>query len=554
MSHLLAFRIAFRIYSRSRIRPMYLPPSHKSIVYKTSSMHQSYTAVMLQKQHANEPIHLTAQLDVQNNGCVNSDYKQEDVYRATIRDLNSLQSNVVSIAVAKTKHPEERFELFKKHLDIAGIQIDDLKRLNVIHVSGTKGKGSTCAFTESILRSHGLKTGFYNSPHLTQVLERIRINGDPVSIDKFCKHFKPLFARLKAGTERDNIPMPAYFAFLTILAFRTFIEEQVHVAVLEVGIGGEYDITNVVADPVVCGITSLDYDHTSVLGDTIEEIAWHKAGIIKKNAPVFTVHQCDEAMNVIRRRAQEKSSNLIICPPLESYGLDKINLGIDGPAQQSNASLAIQISQYWLETQRSYTRKHQVPFIRNEATLKGLSNCRWKGRCQVIKLGSLVFFLDGAHTRDSMRYCRDWFINKSYKSENKNKIARYLLMNIIGDRPRDQLMKILVDLDWDLAVFSTNKADFIETATSDNATVNGDTSSMQTKHNADVWRQLSDAPVQIREAVCVKEAIKIIHDCSDSSNFESRQHHILVTGSLHLVGTVLGVLEQMLYDLSMSKK
>ncbi|VDO21582.1 unnamed protein product [Brugia timori] len=126
--------------------------------------------------------------------------------------------------------------------------LEEIDRLNVIHVSGTKGKGSTCAFTESILRQFGFKTGFYSSPHLVHVRERIRINGDPLSEEDFVKYFEHIYSLLEKAVEESNktVTMPSYFKFLTVMAFHVFIEEKVDVAIVEVGIGGEHDCTNII--------------------------------------------------------------------------------------------------------------------------------------------------------------------------------------------------------------------------------------------------------------------------------------------------------------------
>jgi len=167
----------------------------------------------------------------------------------------------------------------------AGVKMEDLDKLSIIHISGTKGKGSTCAFCESILRHKGLKTGFYSSPHLMEVRERIRINGKPLPKEKFAKYFFDCWDNLcNNGDGQGKADMPAYFRFLTLMSFHVFLQEKVDVAVIEVGIGGAYDSTNIIRKPVVCGVTSLGMDHVITLGGTLESIAWQKAGIFK----VFT--------------------------------------------------------------------------------------------------------------------------------------------------------------------------------------------------------------------------------------------------------------------------
>ena len=211
-------------------------------------------------------------------------------YNEAIKALNGLQTNAAVLEKVKSerlkKYVNQNLNETKKYLNDMSIGPKELNGLPVIHVSGTKGKGSTCAFTESILRHHGLKTGFYSSPHLVSATERIRINGKPLSQKAFGAYFWKVYNQI-AGAGRETEEKPAYFKFLTILAFHVFIEEKVDVALVEVGIGGSYDCTNVVEKPVAVGITLLDYDHTKVLGNTIEEIAWHKAGIMKAGSIAF---------------------------------------------------------------------------------------------------------------------------------------------------------------------------------------------------------------------------------------------------------------------------
>lgn len=183
----------------------------------------------------------------------------------------------------------------------SGITLDDLDNLGVIHVAGTKGKGSTCAMSESILRQRGLKTGLFTSPHMVSFRERIRINGDPIDKNKFAHYFWNVYHQIVTSNAFYDRPM--YFQFLTVLAYKIFLHENVDVAIIEgnvkvdvsfpfysclemtfpkiVGVGGRYDATNVVRNPIVCGVTTLDIDHTNSLGNTIEEIAWQKAGIMK---------------------------------------------------------------------------------------------------------------------------------------------------------------------------------------------------------------------------------------------------------------------------------
>nr|POE69517.1 folylpolyglutamate synthase [Quercus suber] len=172
-----------------------------------------------------------------------------------------------------------KLERMSEYLKILGLE-EEIDGLKIIHVAGTKGKGSTCTFSEAILRECGFRTGLFTSPHLIDVRERFRIDGLEISEDKFLLYFWDCWNRLKEKVT-EHLPMAPLFQFLTLLAFKIFISEKVDVAIIEVGLGGTNDSTNVIEKPVACGITSLGLDHTEILGDTLGKIASHKAGIFK---------------------------------------------------------------------------------------------------------------------------------------------------------------------------------------------------------------------------------------------------------------------------------
>lgn len=285
-------------------------------------------------------------------------------FQDAVRTLNTLQTNASYLEQVKRQRsdPQAQLDAMEVYVARSGLQVEDLNRLNIIHVTGTKGKGSTCAFTERILRNYGLKTGFFSSPHLVQVRERIRINGKPISPELFTKHFWSLYHRLEEFKDDDHISMPSYFRFLTLMAFHVFLQEKVDLAVVEVGIGGAFDCTNIIRKPVVCGVSSLGIDHTSLLGDTVEKIAWQKGGIFKPGVPAFTVLQPEGPLAVLRERAQQISCPLYLCPPLEALeavGLP-LSLGLEGEHQRSNAALALQLAHCWLERQDHHGRWARV--------------------------------------------------------------------------------------------------------------------------------------------------------------------------------------------------
>ena len=297
-----------------------------------------------------------------------------------------------------------------------------LRTMAVVHVAGTKGKGSTCAMVESVLRTKGYSTGLFTSPHLVDVRERIRIGGKPVEEDVFLEHFWPVFDTLKEKAS-DDLPMPAYFRFMTLLAIRIFDRLKVDAAIFEVGLGGRLDATNVVPRPVVTAVTSLGYDHMELLGNTLGAIAGEKAGIFKKGVPAFTSDRQDpEAMASLVRRAGELDVPLYVPPPLA----DDVVVGLAGEHQRLNAALAVAICRTWETRRATHTTDDAHGGDAPQADLKaplseayraGLAAVRWPGRAQVEvddppphgAGDDLTFYLDGAHTPESVTACAEWF-------------------------------------------------------------------------------------------------------------------------------------------------
>ncbi|KAG7177986.1 Folylpolyglutamate synthase-like [Homarus americanus] len=529
-------------------------------------------------------------------------------YEDAIRALNNLQSNAATLQLIR----QDR---------------ESFSSQNLPTTERTKGKGSTCAFIESILREHGYRTGFFSSPHLVAVRERIRINGQPILKENFMKHFWDVYNQLAAQKENED-DMPPYFKFLTVLALKVFLREEVDVAVLEVGIGGEYDSTNVVRKPVVCGVTTLDIDHTSVLGKTIESIAWHKAGIMKPGVPTFTLNQqLISSMPVLIERAKEKKCELYEVPPLESYGWGTrpLQLGLAGNVQYKNASLALQLSQYWINAQsKGGSNKVKcvgtphldhaglqvaAPFTLADEEVCGLKSVVWPGRSQVMSYDPLKFFIDGAHTFASMQACVDWFTKALplHTPHDGGKTYRVLMFNSTGDRDPTMLLQCLASCNFDLTVFTTNLVTTSMSASSDqtNYTISPDEMHLRCVRQRNTWIKLvrklknweayqecvpqenttraynpqggqSDPPSAHEDNLnlttslpatdvpsiifpCIRDALLWL-SCGRNQSLrgeisvppaippppqlqEATQIQVLVTGSLHLVGGVLGLID-----------
>lgn len=244
----------------------------------------------------------------------------------------------------------------------------------VFHVAGTNGKGSTCAFLESILRSAGYRTGLYTSPHLTCARERIQINYELISEADFVE------LEQQVGLEAT------FFERMTAMAFLCFAEQKIDVAIIEVGLGGRLDATNIV-QPIVCGISRIDLDHQAILGDSLEKIAFEKAGIIKPGVPVCWSPQDPVVESSLRPRAigvagsnPEQSWIATLATPPRNDGF----LGLKGPHQINNASLAVSMI------------KASGLVVSEQAISTGLANTRWPCRYELISEQPLIL-LDGAH-------------------------------------------------------------------------------------------------------------------------------------------------------------
>lgn len=250
-----------------------------------------------------------------------------------------------------------------------------------IHVAGTNGKGSVCAMLDSVCREAGLRTGLYTSPHLVTFRERIRLDGEMIPEEAVARGLE----RIRSITESWEHPQ-TFFEVTTALALDWFQTQGAEVVVLETGLGGRLDATNVVT-PVVSILTPIGLDHQRYLGETLAEIAGEKCGIIKTGVPVVSATQLPEAASVIRQRALESGSELSIA----DQPLVEQPIGLDGEHQRWNAALAVRT----LSLLRS-----RPPFDRIDPddVSRGLAGVRWPGRFQQV---AGRFILDGAHNPDS---------------------------------------------------------------------------------------------------------------------------------------------------------
>ena len=444
---------------------------------------------------------------------------------------------------------------------LIGSQPKDFDSLKIIHIAGTKGKGSTSAFISSILSQYLPfssqphprlnKIGLYTSPHLRFVRERIQINNEPLSEPQFAKYFFQTWDRLEEsararGAPTDTSAKPVYFRFLTLMALHTYMSEGVDTAVIECGIGGEYDSTNIIQNPIVTGITSLGIDHTAILGSTIEEIAWHKAGIMKPCAPCLTVAQPPGATEVLYKRAQEKKVDLKIVK--RHPQLQQITLGLAADFQMTNASLAIQIASAHL---RSLGHDEITTDPLPNEFVRGLEQVKWGGRCETRQERNFTWHLDGAHTRESIAVACEWFTSCCAPSTDpiSPTLPRLLLFN---QQTRDAV-SLLRHLHSLLSSSMNTPSPFTHAIFCSNVTFTEggyrpDLTSLNTRTETvdelEVQKRLAKAWGEVNGGVD-GEVVRTIEDgvrrCREI--IAAGKGMVFVTGSTHLVGGVLEVLE-----------
>jgi len=266
------------------------------------------------------------------------------------------------------------------------------------------------------LRTHGQQTGFpaktglYTSPHLINPEERIRINFRPLDKEVFARYVAETHSALQSSG-MDPQDAPRYLQLLALASFHAFIKEGVDVAIYETHQGGEYDATNVISEPVVTAITSIDEDHMHQLGPSLTNVAWHKAGIFKAGAPAFSAPQQDAVATMLQKRAADKGV------PLEFVEVCS-DLPADGPqlkpeVQLLNFSLARAVSNSFLQQRAPQDNAE----LSSHDIIQGVKAFSWPGRFQSISDGNLTWFLDGAHNKISLEKCAKWFAQSSSEME-----------------------------------------------------------------------------------------------------------------------------------------
>ena len=405
------------------------------------------------------------------------------------------------------KHMLEHTKTFLKRL---GNPAADRK---IVHVAGTNGKGSVCAYLQAILMAEGKRTGFFTSPHLVSVNERIRVDNIQIDNETFLKMFRKVLKIVRQMVE-DGIEHPSYFEFLFGMGMTAFAETDVEYIILETGLGGRLDATNAIDNPALAIITSISLDHTAILGDTIEKIAGEKAGIIKPGVPVFFDGSSKKAAEVIKAKAselgvscrevtknayeiQEVHRKYIAFSRRSAYDKDVIfQVPMCGCYQAMNAELALEASEYLLAGEE----------IHMDRWKEALAELHWEGRME--RVGAHIT-VDGAHNPGAM----EAFVESVKALDESERGEMVLLFSAVSDKKYDQMIEYLCE-NLDVKAYVVTQIE--------------DERGVPAEELADVFRRYTDRPVYCKERL--EDAVRT------AMNERGETGEIYCLGSLYLVG------------------
>lgn len=390
------------------------------------------------------------------------------------------------------------------------------EKIPAIHVAGTNGKGTTCALLNRILMETGRRTGMYTSPHLVRYTERIRVNDQEISEEDFAR----IGTAVRAAAEKmesDGKIHPTFFQLMTAIAFLYFAEQGAEILVMEVGVGGRLDATNIISKPLVCVIASVSLDHTKVLGSTIPEIAAEKAGILKSGCPVVMAHNRPEAAQVIRARAQE-----LHCPLYEADGLscevlrsDETGISIRCGNLLAETSLC---GDYQVQNLKTALTVCQVLKLPQEAVESGVRKTHWRGRMQWIHSEEYAdLLLEGAHNEEGAQALGLWCRRHLQKRD-----VTLIFSALRKKDVRSVLRALLTDTPVQRIIFARMQ----------------EGAGMEEEEFLDLVRDYAQAR-EIFTATSAGQALELAYSKTQKNN-----GIIICAGSLYLVGEMLALLER----------
>jgi len=394
-------------------------------------------------------------------------------------------------------------------------------KLKIIHVAGTNGKGSTTAMITSMLKGCGYKVGMYTSPFLEEFEERIQINGENIPKEKLAQ----LITKIKYAVDKvieEGYNHPTEFEIITVLMFLYFATEEVDFAVVEVGLGGRLDSTNVIT-PILSVITSISFDHTNLLGNTLEEIAAEKAGIIKSCIPTVIYPQEEMAERVISSKCQELDSKLYkinkedaklinIIKEDKIYQQVKVKLDdeydVKLPLLGEHQILNLAVALKALEV-----IKDKAPKLNRESIVKSLATVRWNGRLEIMSNSPYVV-IDGAHNIQGITQL-DKNIKKYFEYKDM-----YLILGILADKDVEDMVKVI-----------TPKAKKVFTVTPNSM-------------RAETAEELMNEVKKYNESCEAYNDYKNAFE--DALKLCKKDDLLLISGSLYMIGEMRGIIKKIL--------
>ncbi|HHZ00672.1 MAG TPA: bifunctional folylpolyglutamate synthase/dihydrofolate synthase [Tissierellia bacterium] len=318
---------------------------------------------------------------------------------------------------------------------------------NIIHVAGTNGKGSTCALIHDVLMEAGYKTGLFISPYLEEFTERIQINKQHIDKDSLAWITGTVKEKVRVLLS-EGYDHPTEFEIVTAIGFKYFQEQAIDFLVLEVGLGGRFDATNVIEHPLACVISSISYDHMEQLGDTLDKIAFEKAGIFKEGVPVAVYPQADNIKNVIKDVARSKNAPVY---EADNNNIEKISSDITGQRFKYLKRDVFDLPEIKINLLGDHQLLNSVTAlaaleiikkkgfnISSESIMKGFSNCRFPGRFEVVNKNPLII-LDGGHNIDGISS-----FTKTLREHFKDKITFFF--GILKDKNPEEALKLILPL------------------------------------------------------------------------------------------------------------
>lgn len=413
----------------------------------------------------------------------------------------------------------------RQFLKVLGSPEENFK---IIHVAGTNGKGSVCAYLSSILKEAGCSVGMFTSPHLVQMRERFRVNGEMISEGRFLEGMAVVMDHLQEVRRKLGKPEyhPTFFELLFLMGMVIFREEKAEYLVLETGLGGRLDATNAVEHPILTVITEIGMDHMEYLGDTIGQIAGEKAGILKPGVPVVFCDKRKEASEVIRKRAQilgnrvigvgkgdyfyKKLTNKSIDFSMQCQYYDYIRLSLATAAlyQAENASVAVRC----MEELRRQSGDGRITGMTAEQVRKGLEKTVWEGRMEEVLPH---VFVDGAHNEDGIQA----FVETVRADGCQGR--RYLVFSAVSDKDYKGMIGILQKE----RLFAA-------------AAVVGFHSGRAAR--PEVLRELFEACEGIAETMLFRDMAEALQELGRRKREED---YIYIAGSLYLVGEAKALLD-----------